>query len=225
MGLLVHSWGAYRSYPPPPPWRSQDYQVSAMVKITKGEVTNSRQNIRCVDGAVYTISSAVPRAALVVFGKWAAAKISSLGISEALLVPVPSSKHVDFAASFAGQRLADSIVEHCGSDFIVASPCLAFTREMPKASKNEAGGRNRYALKAALKTNISLGARGKAAILVDDVVTTGSHMKACAEFLRDKGLVVDHALCVGRTVKSEHQTPLHLGPEELDPPVPNPFDF
>jgi adenine/guanine phosphoribosyltransferase-like PRPP-binding protein len=39
-------------------------------------------------------------------------------------------------------------------------------------------------------------------ILIDDVVTGGGHLIACARALRSRGHTVEHAICAAHTVKS-----------------------
>jgi len=37
-------------------------------------------------------------------------------------------------------------------------------------------------------------------ILLDDVMTSGGHLRACWQFLDDRGHQVDHAFVIGRTL-------------------------
>lgn len=52
-------------------------------------------------------------------------------------------------------------------------------------------------------------------VLVDDVVTSGSHMQAAAAVLRRAGVVVTIALCAGRTVHTASPKPFQIAEEPI----------
>lgn len=90
------------------------------------------------------------------------------------------------------------------------------------ANKGAAGGRNRRLIKDNLKC--SQGRMPGAVVLVDDVMTSGAHFRACAEFLRERGASVSIAVCAGRTVQEPIDHPLNLPPEDIED-IPSLEDF
>lgn len=57
---------------------------------------------------------------------------------------------------------------------------------------------------------------GPTVVLVDDVLTAGGHLKACAAFLRTYGATVDLAVCAGRTVYAPPAHPFEVVEEDLN---------
>jgi len=45
---------------------------------------------------------------------------------------------------------------------------------------------------------------------------SGAHLLACASFLRLRGAEIQLALCLARTVNTQHPTPLQLPAEDLE---------
>jgi len=53
-------------------------------------------------------------------------------------------------------------------------------------------------------------------ILVDDVLTTGGHVKACAAYIADKGGDLLLTVCGGRAVHSQRPNPFEVSTEEIE---------
>lgn len=215
MALTVYSWGAYATYNHKEiPFRDEDSQVYVMVKVAKGELTTRQyRNVKAMDGRTYLVSTANPQGAFEVFGQYGAHILSAQ--KNALIVPVPSSSHIQLGQPFTGARLVDAIVQRLPKAASVsAAPILAFKQVMPRASKGEANARDKALIKGALTTSVKT--LSGPVFLVDDVCTSGAHLMACAEFLRDLGADVRMAVCIGRTSSTQHPTPLAVPPEDIE---------
>jgi hypothetical protein len=215
--LNLYCWGAYAAYDHvATPYRDDDYVVNGMVRAVKGTLP-ARQfaYVRALDGNRYRIAAGTEPLAFAVFGQWGASLLAQW--KSALIIPVPSSSHTTFGIPFTGSKLAESIAARMPTEANVhAAPILAFKSKMPRASAGESGGRDRTAIQAALQVTSLSSLKGQSVVLVDDVCTTGAHLVACANFLRDQGANVDYALCLARTVNFQHPTPLQVPPESLE---------
>lgn len=120
--------------------------------------------------------------------------IDAAGIKQASIVPVPSSRTVAPGSDFTGARLAFAIqVKRPG---LVADPVIHF--DQPQLPAHDGGGERRWQM---ILPHLRGGA-GLAGeiILLDDVMTSGGHLRACWQFLADRGHQVDHAFVIGRTL-------------------------
>jgi len=91
-------------------------------------------------------------------------------------------------------------------------PWLCFAEPQPRS--HEGVGRNQAVLRTALRC-FERFLTGRV-ILIDDVKTTGAHMLACAETLRERGAEVSTALVAGKTVWSQVENPYVVEPEDLE---------
>lgn len=157
------------------------------------------------------------------FGEWAAEQISSIArMRPVVLVPVPGSKSVDPSdRTFTAYRLADAIVRHCGGADVVVADVLRFAQPMASAHL-EGGTRSARLLFRGLRMVSALPFPPRQAILVDDVLTSGGHLRACAAKLVEAGYVVGGAgaICAGRTVHDPVER-VWLVDEELEVFDPN----
>lgn len=186
-----------------------------MVRAVKGTLT-ARQfaNVVGIDRITYRVAAGSEQSAFFVFGIWGASLLSKW--TNAWIVPVPASNHTEFGIQFAGSRLAAAIAARFPKEAnISAAPILAFKSKMPRASAGEAGARDKIAIQNGLQINAEI-PKGQHVVLVDDVCTSGAHLVACANFLRAKGAHINTALCLARTVNSQHPTPLQMALEDLE---------
>lgn len=120
--------------------------------------------------------------------------LKDAGYDGGQIVPVPSSNHVNPNADFTGARIAAAIEKR--NPAFVARPVLYFSQIQPKSSAG--GPRNAYQLEQNLR--LTDGAKLQKAVLLDDVMTSGAHLRAAARFLSKAGITVDDAFVVGRTI-------------------------
>jgi predicted amidophosphoribosyltransferase len=114
------------------------------------------------------------------------------GYEEATIIPIPSSTHTQPGTDFVNCRIADAIALR-DSRFTVL-PALHFSQPVPQSSLSRR--RTQTALHANLRTTRLRGVRR--AVLLDDLMTTGSHLKAAARFLADRDILVRDAFVVAR---------------------------
>jgi len=190
-----------------------------LVKCAKGETFKGYSDIT-FNGQNHHIDSNSRPVVIDLFGKWGATKLSILDVADVDLVPIPSSKLTIFGADCTAKLLADSVSKHLAGSKV--SHVLAFkeardsdhgkreteTSEKPKRQSKDEIFKN-------LKSG-TLPKSGRRIVLVDDVCTQGFHLLATAAFLRNHGLIVDHALCLGRTVWEPAENVLAMPPEDLE---------
>lgn len=212
----MHAWGAYAAYNhKQTPFRDEDSQVYVMVRVAKGELTTDQYKfVTALDGTKYRVSKTALSAVLEIFGQYGAQVLSLQ--ENALLVPVPASSHVKLGSPFTGEKLAEAIAKKLPAHANVkTAPILAFNQVMPRASKGESQGRDKAFIRSHLISSETT-LVGKHVILIDDVCTSGSHLTACAEFLRAMGATVELAVCIGKTSSTQHPTPLAVPPEDIE---------
>lgn len=111
----------------------------------------------------------------------------------ATIVPVPSSNHTRPGSDFVGGRIA-RVIEIRDTNFISA-PFLHFGRSVPSSTTSRR--RTETALRVNLRASALIPAKRRV-ILLDDVMTTGAHLRATAGFLAERGIRVDDAFVVAR---------------------------
>ncbi|PZU60916.1 MAG: hypothetical protein DI547_00225 [Sphingobium sp.] len=118
--------------------------------------------------------------------------IRDVGYDDVSVIPIPSTRHVRPAADFPGKRIA-RIIERREPRF-VNTPVLYFGHPVPQSTHSRR--RTETALRINLRATDLRGIRR--AVLIDDVMTTGAHLKAAAAFLASRHIRVDDAFVVAR---------------------------
>ncbi|MEN3746074.1 hypothetical protein TPR58_02760 [Sphingomonas sp. HF-S3] len=187
-------------------WESSHYTARNLVKAVKGLPFNGH-SIVTQGGSEYRVenTAAGRAAALHVSSRSIAKAIVDAGYEDVAIIPIPSSTCTDPALQYTGAKLADAIAALVPG--FVARPVLYFAKELLKSSAG--GGRNEEAIKANLRSTSLAGIN--AAVLIDDVYTTGAHSRAAARYLRQHGIDISDIFVIGRTV---HEKPDKM----LNPP-------
>lgn len=185
-------------------WQQHDWAARNMVKAIKHKPFNGTSRILMKTGSTVTIDTTDNgrKRALGLLSVSIAKKIVSTGYINVLVVPIPSSDHVDAGASFTGGRIANAIQVY--NPNLVATPSLYFSEKLPKSS--EGGGRDSLLIEAKLRGGDDI-PPGSEIVLLDDVFTTGAHMRAVTRYLRKKGHTVKDGFVVART---RWQRPEHM---------------
>lgn len=198
--MIVHAVCGYRSKSDEwtEKWRDSDYRARNLIKALKGEAFNgfsewtvraTKQTLR-VDNTPQGQAVALRVALSKLFDLFAAA-----GISEASVVPVPSSQTVAAGATFTGSRIARGI--EGVQPGLRAAPLLYFDTPQPRS--HEGASRRWQDILPHLRS-ANLNSLAAPVVLLDDVLTSGGHLRACARYLAQRGHDVEHAFVVGRTV-------------------------
>lgn len=195
MALWVHVHGGYPSYGGREDWADTDWDAMKMVKALKGLPFKRSATITSVTGQRVTFTENHRDPAFQLWGQWASAKLAQIGLSEAILMAVPSSSCVTQGGDAKGKRLMTAIQRVSPKN--IAIDGLWWTEAKEKASAG--GSRDADVLKANLTVRDG---PQSTIVLVDDVVSSGGHLLACARALRERGHTIEHALCVAQTVNS-----------------------
>jgi hypothetical protein len=210
--LQLHVHGGYPSYEASgAKWRGIDHDAHMFVQTLKGNAINGYVTMKDADGQWRRFTTEKPEPAFDIFGMWAAGVLATLNIPASFLVPVPTSTAVALGQDEKGRKMAQAIAARAPQHQPLDA--LHWGEVVPKASQ---GGtrdadtlfRNLRALNNRPSCNI---------VLVDDVVTGGGHLIACARILRHFGHVVHYAVAAAQTVW-EHPTGsmFDIAPRDLE---------
>jgi len=129
-----------------------------------------------------------------------------------VLVPVPGSKHdIDFQGTPRTAVLAEQIATRLDQDVSIVD-VLRWIEAMPSANA-QGGTREAEALFANLVVTGDVA--GMRVVLIDDVLTSGGHLRACAARLREAGADVVLAICAGRADQTQATDPFAVRHDEL----------
>jgi predicted amidophosphoribosyltransferase len=129
-----------------------------------------------------------------------------------VLVPVPGSKiDVRSAGTPRTAQLAEAIAAAMDAPVAVAD---VLRQKAPIPSANEEGGTRD---EAELLENLVLmdAVKELPVVLVDDVLTSGGHLKACAAMLREAGADVLMAVVAGRADGAQVPDPFAIRTEDI----------
>lgn len=192
-------------------WNNLDWDAFKLVKALKGKPINGYATVRRLSGQSVRITADNTGPAFEVFGEWGARTVQDHGPARGLIVPVPAADCLALSQDPKGRRLADAIA--IGLPTFQVVDALHWDVEHPKAS--EGGPRDFATLFGNLRVHTGL--RPSHVVLVDDVMTGGGHLRACAEGLRAFGHQVELAICAARTVHSHPETGIfNLPPVDLE---------
>jgi hypothetical protein len=209
MPLRVACFSTYRTAGA---WRSIDHDSHKFIEAIKGRDLNGYGQVR-VGGAWRRYDNANRHAVVGWFARLVADYLEAHPVaSAAALVPVPGSRvDVNFEGTPRTAQLAHAIADEL-NDGTTVLDVLRWRESMPSA--HEEGGTR---VPGELFENLVLTTDLDEAnvILVDDVITSGGHLKACAARLRQRGARVLMAVVAGRADEEGADDPFAVRLEEI----------
>jgi hypothetical protein len=215
MALIVHAQCAYASYSGDQiAWRPQDYKAYKLVKSLKGEPFKGYAEIRDFRGNWHRIEMGSRQAALNCFSTWAFQTLRTHASWPITLVPMPSSTVVDFTDPCPPNDMAEALRSLAPGQIRILR-LLKFNRVLQRS--REGGSRNPDTLRGHLVMPQAPMAPNWKVVLIDDVKTTGGHIRASAAKLRAAGVQVDTVLVAASTVWAQIPDSFKVEPVDLDP--------
>lgn len=202
MTLRVHAACYYRSKSDEwtDKWEKSHFNARNIVKGVKRLPFDGFTILKTASGKSLRLDNTPNGQAIAL--KYAAQLVAGLiqkaGYEHASVVPIPASDHVNPGQDFTGSRLAQAIQQQ--NPNFVAEPVLYFDSILPKSAGG--GGRDAHEIQQHLRATQRL-ATLQNIVLIDDVYTSGAHLRAAARFLRAAGKPVEDGFFVGRTVWSK----------------------
>lgn len=182
-------------------WREDDYKCQKMVKSLKGEsfkgyFTHGRPpRIK----KYYQVDS---EEFLSVAGNIIGNSIYSNFGAGTTIVPIPNSWVINSRSSeFRTKRIAQAaaITAKAG-----VTPCLEFSS--PQTPTHKGGTRDPIEIEKHYRVNFPT-PLGRV-VFLDDVFTSGSHIKAATWKLKSLGCVISGAICFARATKEQEEKPI-----------------
>lgn len=180
-------------------WRERDYAACKLIKALKGKPVNGWADVP-VAGRRVRLDASNAASAPALFGELAARGIKWDQHGPYALVPVPNSDCI--VGSDQPPRtlkMATQLANHIKAGDVIVADVLRWSEALPPAHEQGGWGRRdpqqlypRLRLSGALP-------EGRGIVLVDDVLTSGGHLRAAAAFLEAQGGTVNGAVCAGRT--------------------------
>lgn len=176
-------------------WRKEDFSARNLVKAVKCKDFRGYSGVKVgdrefkIEDTPAGQSAALSASALALAGR-----ITAAGYKSAAVIPVPASNHIDPSQMFTGRKIAEAIQKL--SPTLVSRPVLYFDEVLEPAAAG--GTRSAFQIKRHLRFVVGQ-IQEDAVVLIDDVCTTGGHLRGASLFLGELGYHVEDAFVIGRT--------------------------
>ena len=180
------------------PWRPDDYVASKGVKLLKGDIINGYFDINLRGTSTRITNSNATVWVDDVVPKRMAKYLKEAFPEKTTLVPIPNSNVTRIEGpDFKTLKLAAAIAVSAGSNYDVC-PALVFKEQ--QVSSRKGGPRNPFHCEQAYKyANNPF----RKVVLIDDVLTSGSHLIGATWKLKAKGIEVVGALTFGKSTGNQ----------------------
>lgn len=213
MSLLVVCFSSYLASTDLP-WRAEDYNANKFVHALKEEQINGYALIPTC-GTQNRLTNANLGDAAVWFASMVRNYLRDAGVGLPLaVVPVPNSACTTASRTTPRTlRLADAVssVIHGRTKTV---DCLRWKKDLGSASRM-GGPRDTDILYRNLHMKTGSLQLKSRVLLVDDVMTSGGHLRACARKIRESGSKVVLAVCGGRTTYEQNRAAFDTVQETL----------
>lgn len=204
--MKVRSFIGYPSYKRE---GGDDWDAYTITMAVKGAVFPGYANVE-ISGRSYRITSQNTQPVIDYFAQQIVETAGRHDEGTAILV-LPSSGCVQFGEDPKANRFVAAI-RAAGAKVHVEAP-FRWTEAMPKTAGG-GGTRNSSVLQSKLRLMSLPGVR--AAYLIDDVMTTGGHLRAAARCLQSHGIKPIAGICFARTLRERPDDILASVDEDLD---------
>lgn len=193
-------------------WRDVDYKARNLVKAVKRQAFNGSSSFPTTSGAWVTVDNTAhgQATALNLAASRLVALIAEAGYKDVAVIPIPSSTHTQPGAEFTGSRLAAAI--QARNPNFRSTPVLYLAKALPKSSGG--GGRDTHLIESCLRATDQIKAISQA-VLLDDVYTSGAHMRAVVRFVTRYGISISDGFVVGRTAWQKPDNMFACASEEV----------
>jgi hypothetical protein len=202
-------------------WRARDHDAHDFVMAVKAKPINGFAQIPC-RGEAHRIDDSNRDLALALFARMVADSAAEHELaSPCVLVPVPNSRcQLESQTPPRTLEQAQALAAELGTGAIVVD---ALRWSEPLASASAASGmRDPQRLFDKLRVIGMFPERRLGYVLVDDVLTSGGHLRACAAMLRAHGRLGDLALVAGRADRGQVAEPFTMRVDVLADFTPRP---
>jgi hypothetical protein len=192
-------------------WTDEQHSVNKFVDAIKGRPVKGYGHVQLLgETDKRRLTSANSARAPVWFGVMAAPLLTSHGIERAVLVPVPNAECTVGVSASRTAALASALAACSDAD---VADILRWDRIWPSASEH-GGSRDPSVLCRRLKLVGTIEPRPH--VLIDDVLTSGGHLRAASYVLRSRGASVVLAICAAKADQDPQINPFECRIDEYE---------